>query len=90
VQSGEVVVIHDFDLKRVAGLDRRVETWTMKNSRRSMSQWTRVPLFEEVLQLCQNKVLYDIELKAEAVKNLAWSRKSLTCLQRPGCRNRPW
>ncbi len=84
-RSGEVVVIHDFDLKRVAGLERRVDDLDYEELKKiDVGNGQRVPLFEEVLQLCQNKVLYDIELKAEAVKNLGLEREVFDLLAKTG------
>ncbi len=73
-KSGELVVIHDTNLKRIAGVDRKVEDLTFQElqlldvgSHKDASYANeRIPLLADVLDLCGNAVYYDIELKCES------------------------
>ncbi len=60
------VVFHDFDLKRVTGIDRRVDECTYEELMQYpvMSSKERIPTFEEVLRSINGEVPLIIELKA--------------------------
>lgn len=70
-RSGEVVVIHDYDLKRVAGLPAEIETsdWCDLRSidvgshHHPKFKNETIPTLEDVFELLGNRVFYDIELK---------------------------
>jgi glycerophosphoryl diester phosphodiesterase len=72
-RSGEVIVIHDANLKRVAGVDVRVgeidlpELKTVDVGAMFDSKFAgeRVPLLDEVFELLDGRMVIDIELKAE-------------------------
>mgnify|MGYP006275692575 CR=1 FL=1 len=69
--SGEIVVSHDENLERVAGVDLRIEDAPYEELRKlDVGSWfadsftgERLPLLEEVLDLLRGDVVYDIELK---------------------------
>ncbi len=71
--SGELVVIHDFELKRVSGRDGRVENTVWEElSELDVGSWfaeefagESIPLLDEVFDLLGSKVYYDIEIKQE-------------------------
>jgi glycerophosphoryl diester phosphodiesterase len=71
--SGELVVIHDFELKRVSGRDGRVEHSLREElAELDVGSWfgeefagERIPLLEEVFDLLGTRVYYDIEIKQE-------------------------
>ncbi|MCF0262600.1 MAG: hypothetical protein HUK23_06785, partial [Sphaerochaetaceae bacterium] len=75
-KSGEVVVAHDFSLKRTAGLDINIEdlTWdelkeidvgSFKGSGCGGLDFSgaRVPLLEDLFRTFGDRFIYDIELK---------------------------
>jgi glycerophosphoryl diester phosphodiesterase len=69
--DGKVVLLHDRDLKRVAGLSRRLDEMTYDEARRlDVGSWfgpafagERVPTLAEVIDLCRGKIRLNIELK---------------------------
>ena len=70
------VVFHDFDLKRVAGVDKRVDECTYEElqSYRVCDSSQKVPTFEEVLRSVDGAVPLIIELKA------MWKHRELCSL----------
>ena len=83
-RSGEVVVAHDFSLKRTAGIDREIEDFSYDELRDidvgsfKGPQFgdARIPLLSDLFTAFGNRFLYDIELKVKAGKvNSAMSRK---------------
>ena len=70
-KDGRLVVLHDADLKRVAGVKRRVGAMTWLDlSQLDVGSWfaakfagERVPLLEEVLDLFKGKAELQLELK---------------------------
>ena len=65
-KDGKVVVFHDGDLKRVCGVDQRVDALTFKQLKKLRLYGTeeRIPLLTEVLDLVGGKVPLIVELKA--------------------------
>lgn len=72
--SGEIVVAHDADLRRVAGVDARIAQTAYSEIRRhSAGNWgrwegssfahERIPTLEAVFDLLGDEVVYDIEIK---------------------------
>jgi len=69
--DGKVVVIHDFDLKRVTGTEAEVARCTASQMRRlDAGAWfspafagEKIPLLDEVFDLRGRRAYYDIELK---------------------------
>ena len=83
-RSGEIVVAHDFSLKRTAGIDREIEELTLDELRDidvgsfkgPQFGEARIPLLSELFGTFGNRFLYDIELKVKAGKvNREMSRK---------------
>lgn len=67
-RCGTLVVFHDFTLSRLAGVDRRIcemEWEELKEIPIGGNQ--RIPTLEQVFALIGNRLLYDIELKAEGI-----------------------
>lgn len=84
-KSGELVVIHDFDLQRVAHMPSRVHDLAYEDLRHiDVGASEHVPLFEEVLDLGRDKLLYDIELKAETIKDTGLEKAVLDLLTKTG------
>ena len=75
-KSGEVVVAHDFSLKRTAGVDKEIEELTLDELKAidvgsfkgAQFSDARIPLLEELLGTYGNRFIYDIELKVKAGK----------------------
>jgi glycerophosphoryl diester phosphodiesterase len=69
--DGRVVLLHDRDLLRVAGVSRRLDELTYEEVRRlDVGRWfgeefsgERVPTLAEVIGLCRGKIRLNIELK---------------------------
>jgi glycerophosphoryl diester phosphodiesterase len=69
--DGKVVLLHDRDLKRVAGISRRLDEMTYDEVRQlDVGSWfdpafadERVPTLVEVINLCRGKIRLNIELK---------------------------
>lgn len=66
MQDGELAVIHDSSLKRVAGADITIEELSAVdlNQYRLMGTQEHVPLFKQVLELIDGEVPLIVELKA--------------------------
>lgn len=91
--SGEVVVAHDFSLKRTAGVDRVIEEMDLNEiksfdvgsfkSPRFSDQ--RIPLLEEIFDKFGNVFIYDIELKSRSkTRNHELARKTWDIICRYG------
>jgi glycerophosphoryl diester phosphodiesterase len=71
IADGTVVVWHDSDFKRIAGVDRKIWDVTPEELREiDIGSWfspefkdQRVPTLAEVLDLCRGKIKLNIELK---------------------------
>jgi glycerophosphoryl diester phosphodiesterase len=69
--DGVIVLLHDRDLKRVAGLSRRVDELTYDEVRQlDVGSWfdpgfagERVPTLAEAIDLCRGRIKMNIELK---------------------------
>ncbi|MBI9098678.1 MAG: glycerophosphodiester phosphodiesterase [Spirochaetaceae bacterium] len=88
-RSGELVVYHDNNMKRTTGFDGYIVDHDLTQIR-SLDNGSffseefkneKIPLFEEVLQLLGDKVYYDIELKADYIKNRGLERKVLQMIK---------
>jgi len=69
--DGKVVVLHDFDLKRVTGHEGQLQQCTAARLRRlDAGSWfspqfrgEKIPFLDEVFELLGRRVYYDVELK---------------------------
>lgn len=69
-KTGELVVIHDYDLKRVAGNPQKVKDLDYAQLKEfDVGQGQHIPLLEEVFALCKRDCFYDIELKSEGIQS---------------------
>jgi len=74
--DGELVVTHDFSLKRVSGLDAEVEACRYGDIKSlDVGAWfsdefagEHIPLLDEVVELLGDRVYYDIEIKERRKK----------------------
>jgi len=65
LKSGEVVIFHDDNLKRMTGVNKNINELTYNEIKKLKLLYTdeKIPLLEEALQLVDGKVLLDIEFK---------------------------
>lgn len=83
-KSGELVVIHDHNLQRLAGIDAQVEDLTLEEllsldvgSHKDASfTGERIPTLEEVFTAFGSSFYYDIELKVGGIKDTHIARKT--------------
>lgn len=83
-KSGELVVIHDHNLKRLAGVDAQVEDLTLDEllaldvgSHKDASfAGARIPTLKEVFDVFGSSFYYDIELKVGGIKDTHIARKA--------------
>ena len=64
-KDGQVVVVHDFDLKRICGVEGDVDSFTYEELQQFpvYDSEQRIPLFTDVLKLVDGKVPLIVELK---------------------------
>ena len=75
-RSGEVVVAHDFSLKRTAGIDSEIEEFTLDELKKiDVGSFKgegfsdcRIPLLSELFSAFGDRFVYDVELKVKAGK----------------------
>lgn len=81
-RDGRLVIIHDTNLKRTCGVDRRVEALTAEELKRYHLEGTMetIPFLEEVLPLFVGTTPLVIELKAERGNAAALSRAAMEIL----------
>ncbi len=78
-KSGELVISHDFNLKRITGIDTVIETSTFKELREldfgsfysEKYRGEQIPTLDDVFQLMGDQVYYDIEIKHRNIKETA-------------------
>lgn len=65
--DNRLVVLHDFQLKRMTGVPGIVEEWTLEDLRKLRLQGTdaQIPTLDEVLELVNGKVPLLLEIKSE-------------------------
>ncbi len=95
-KSGEVVIAHDFSLKRTAGIDREIEDFTL-DELRSIDVGSfkgpgfsdcRIPLLDELFSTFGDRFIYDVELKVKAGDvNRELSKKVLGLIRKHGLRD---
>lgn len=66
-KDGQLVIFHDSDLRRITGEEGILEERTWEELSRLKLEGTeeRMPLFDEVLELCENRIPMIIELKTK-------------------------
>ena len=96
-KTGEVVISHDFSLKRTAGIDREIEDLTLEelkgidvgSFKGPEFKDARVPLLRELFSAFGTRFYYDIELKVKAWDiNRELSRKVVALIDEFGLRER--
>ena len=94
--SGEPVVIHDSELKRVTGVEARVEQTPYGQLRElDAGAWfgpsfrgERLPLLDEVFELLGRAVYYDVELKTREWRCRRLAERVLACIRAHGLQDR--
>ncbi len=92
LKDGELAVMHDANLFRTTGLDRKIEDLTLKEVRELRLEGTdeKIPTFKEVLKLYNGKYPLIIEIKAsmtnvaeicEAVMKELEGYKGIYCIE---------
>lgn len=63
--DGKIVVCHDFDIKRICGVDRRIKdmTYDELSKYHILNSDSKIPLFSEVLEVVDGRVPLIVELK---------------------------
>ncbi len=95
-RTGELVVFHDNNLKRITGYNANVVECDLSDIRSldcgshfsEKFKNEKIPLFHEVLGLLGDKVYYDIEIKADYIKNRGIEKKILTMIKDFGLEKR--
>lgn len=82
-KSGEIVIMHDENLKRMTGVDQDIRSLTLEQlkklslkSNNNNSSNIKIPTLREVFELCENNVLYDLELKSPTVNSKGLALKT--------------
>ncbi len=94
-RDGRLAVIHDDDLKRVAGLRRRVRDMDWKDlASRDVGSWfapkfaaERVPSLEEVLDLVAGRAELHVEIKAGSRRHPGIEERVVSLLKRRQARD---
>ncbi len=81
--TGQAVVIHDSDLRRMTGKEGKVENLSWEEiqglpigkTQEQRHQGERIPLLEEVLSTFASSLYFDIELKGETFPSVAIVRE---------------
>jgi glycerophosphoryl diester phosphodiesterase len=95
-RDGAPVVIHDFSLSRIAGLQVRVRDTPLAALRElDAGQWRgeefrgqKVPLLEEVFDAFGGRLYFDVELKWDSRRDNGLERKVLETIRRHGLEDR--
>lgn len=89
-RSGELIVFHDFNLKRITGLDKDVGDTDFKEIRdldagswfdKSFSR-EKIPTMDEVFDCLGESVYYDIEIKNRGRNNFSLERSLLNLIRK--------
>jgi len=82
-KDGQIVVIHDADVKRTTGVDGLVKKMTYGEIKELDAgsffsreyAGTEIPTLEEVLEVCKSKINVNIEIKAHAIDSEEFIKK---------------
>ncbi len=76
-KTGELVVVHDANMKRVSGRDAQVADLSFDELRSlDVGNGEQVPLLSEVFEHCGQRLYYDIELKVPGLHDGGLSEKT--------------
>ncbi len=91
-KTGELVVCHDFDLKRITGKELKIEESSYDEIKElDIGSWfstkfkgERLPLLDEVFELLGNRVIYNIETKIDKATTGSLEKKLLQTIEKHG------
>ncbi|MBI9093903.1 MAG: glycerophosphodiester phosphodiesterase [Sphaerochaeta sp.] len=88
-KTGELVVVHDANMKRVSGRDSLVSDLTFEELRSlDVGKKHQVPLLSELFESCKDKLYYDIELKVPGLHDGGLSEKTWQTIKAFGLEER--
>ncbi len=88
-KTGELVVVHDANMKRVSGRDALVSDLTFEELRSlDVGKQQQVPLLSELFESCKDKLYYDIELKVPGLQDGGLAEKTWQTIKAFGLENR--
>lgn len=88
-KTGELVIVHDDNMKRVSGLDALVRDLTFDELRElDVGDGQRVPLLSELFEECSRALYYDIELKVPSLSDEGLGEKLWHTLTSYGLQDR--
>ena len=83
--SGDIVVFHDRNLRRMTGYSGYIHQLSLENIRKCFLNGNAkyiIPTFEEVLELIQDKVIINIEIKREFTRSNGFEEKVVKILKK--------
>lgn len=95
-RSGELVIIHDHDLKRVANTEGIVEEFTFSQLQQldvgshkgPQFANAKIPLLQELFERHKEYFIYDIELKVESIRDTTLAAKTWALIKEYRLENR--
>lgn len=88
-KTGEIVVVHDANMKRVSGRDALVSELTFSELRTlDIGNNEQVPLLSELFARCGDKLYYDIELKVPGIRDGGLAEKTWQIIKSFGLEQR--
>ena len=76
-KTGELLIVHDANMRRVSGKDALVADLTFDEIRAlDVGDGQRVPLLRELFALCSDALYYDIELKVPGLNDRGLAEKT--------------
>lgn len=88
-KTGELVIVHDDNMKRVSGKDSLVKDLTFDELRSlDVGEGEQVPLLSELFELCGDSLYYDIELKVPGLDDGGIAVKTWQTIQAFGMEQR--
>lgn len=88
-KSGELVLMHDFNLKRMTGIDKDIKDLELEQIKEinlsvdsnSKFKNQKIPTLRELFELCRKDVVYDLEIKSNTIENRKIARKTWQLIQ---------
>lgn len=78
-KDGELILLHDNNLRRTAGLNKNIQNLTYKQIKKlDVGSWfgkefrdTKIPTLKEAFELCKGKIMLNIEMKPNLSNQLS-------------------
>lgn len=88
-RTGELVIVHDENMKRVSGQDALVSELSFEELRRlDVGEGQQVPLLSELFQRCGDTLYYDIEMKVPGLDDGGLAKKTWQTIKAFGLESR--